>query len=143
MTWRGEPGSRAPIQGTSQGPRRNAVLPCHVLQAPSLVHEKQRIEALVRRQRPWPSGTSSAGARHLETGLRSLADEIPLELGKHGQELKVHHSAGRRRVDRVLKRLELNASLSQFIQQTDQVAQGAAEPVDLPDYKYVALIQGV
>ena len=54
----------------------------------------------------------------------------------------MHHPA-RRRVYRILERLELNASLSQLIEQTDQMAQGAAEPVDLPDHENVALFQGV
>ena len=61
-----------------------------------------------------------------------------LELGKRAHHVKDELSLGGRRVDAFGQRPEPYAPLAQTVDESDQVREGPAQPVEPPDHQHVA-----
>ena len=73
-----------------------------------------------------------------DPGTGAFADKAALKLGQEANHLP-HGAAGRRvRVDVLRKRTEFNAALFEFVEHGYQVAQAAAQAVELPYNQDVA-----
>jgi hypothetical protein len=71
-------------------------------------------------------------------GGGAFADEVAFELGQGGEHVEDELAAGGGGVDRLLEAPEPDAAVGQAGDDVDQVAQGAAEPIQLPDDQGVA-----
>ena len=79
-----------------------------------------------------------------QAGLGALDDQLALELGERGEDAEDQLAGGGRRVDRRAlagQDLEPDAALGELVDQVDEVAQVAAEPVELPGDQDIALAQ--
>lgn len=73
--------------------------------------------------------------RRFQTGAGTLDDQFPLELGEAGEDREDKSAVGSGGVDRRAfagKHLEADATLGKIADRVDEVAQIAAEPVELP-----------
>jgi hypothetical protein len=83
----------------------------------------------------------AAFLRGFYSGAGPFADQASLELG-HGADHLPHGAACRRlRVDVLYQGAEGNAALFQVIEDRDQVAQAAAEPIQFPHRQAIATIK--
>jgi len=73
-----------------------------------------------------------------QAGAGAFADEVAFELGQGGKDVEDELAAGGGGVDCLLQAAEPDATLSQAGDGVDQVAQGAAQAVELPDDQGVA-----
>ena len=88
---------------------------------------------------------AAPGARGFEARPGALADEVALELGQGGEDVEDQLAARRRGVDMLLQAFEADAARVEGVDGIDQVREGAAEPVELPDDESVAraeVVQG-
>jgi hypothetical protein len=83
--------------------------------------------------RGWPNGPAVLG----ECG-GAFADEVAFELGQSGEDMEHQFAARGGGVDRLLEAAEPDPTLSQPGDGVDQMPQGAAEAVELPDGQGVA-----
>jgi hypothetical protein len=68
----------------------------------------------------------------------AFADQVAFELGQGGKDVEHELAAGGGGIDRLLETAEPDPTLGELGDGVDQVAQGAAEPVELPDDEGVA-----
>ena len=89
---------------------------------------------------------AAAGPGGGQAGAGAVTDEVTLELGQRGEDVEDQLAAGGGGVDLLLQAAEPDPVVGQAGDGVDQVAQGAAEPVQLPDDQGVAgaeLVQGL
>jgi hypothetical protein len=94
---------------------------------------------------PGPATGAAAGAGGGEPGGGAFADQIAFELGERGEHVEHQFAAWGGGVDGLLQRAGSDTLVGQGGDGVDQVAQGAAEPIQLPDHQGVAgaeLIKG-
>ena len=86
-----------------------------------------------------PNFTAAPGILH--AGLRPFDNQAPLQLRKYAYHLP--HSAARwhGRVDCLSQGLEFDVAGAEVIEHCYQVAQAAAQPVELPDREHIARLQ--
>ena len=82
----------------------------------------------------------AAGPGGGEPGAGAFADEVAFELGQGGEDVEDELAARRGGVDCLLQAAEPDAAVGQAGDGVDQVAQGAAEAVELPDDQGVAVV---
>lgn len=70
--------------------------------------------------------------------MSALTDQVALELGQRGKEVKNQTPSRRRGVDVLLETLQTHAGILQLLDQVDQVLDRAAKPVQPPDHHRVA-----
>jgi hypothetical protein len=76
-----------------------------------------------------------------QPGGGAFADEVAFELGQGREHVEDELAAGGGGIYRLLEAAEADPTLSQAGNGVDQMAQGAAEPVELPDDQGVARAQ--
>ena len=76
---------------------------------------------------------AAASPRRGQPGGRAFPDEVTFELSQGSKDVEDELPAWGRSVDRFLHTAEPNLAISQPGDGVDQVAQGAAEAVELPD----------
>jgi hypothetical protein len=76
------------------------------------------------------TAVAAAGPGGSQPGGGAFADEVAFELGQGGEDMEDKLAAGGGGVDRLLRRPEPDAALSQADDEVDQMAQGAAEAVE-------------
>lgn len=84
------------------------------------------------------AASPAAGSCRLESGLRSIPDQISLELGKRREDMKNETSAWGGGIDVLLEALEPDASLLEHGDGLDQMLQRSTQPVEAPDDKSVS-----
>jgi hypothetical protein len=84
---------------------------------------------------------AAAGSGGGQPGAGAFADEVAFELGQGGEDVEDELAAGGGGVDRLLQAAEPDAALGQAGDGVDQVAQGAAEAVELPNDQGVTRAQ--
>ena len=81
---------------------------------------------------------AAAGPGGGQPGAGAFADEVAFELGQGGEDVEDELAARGGGVDRLLEAAEPDPAVGQAGDGVDQVPQGAAEPVQLPDHEGVA-----
>jgi hypothetical protein len=92
---------------------------------------RRSLAAVILKGAPFPA----ASARRDKPGDRSLGNQLPLELCQRSKNAEHKLAGGSRRVDRRTvtgQDLQSHATRSQVVHGIDQVAQIAAEPIELP-----------
>jgi len=92
----------------------------------------------------WPASTDGRPPRAraaARPALGAFADQVAFELGQGREQVDDELAAGSGGVDRLLQAPEPDPALSQAGDRADQMAQGAAEPVELPNDQGVARTQ--
>jgi len=90
------------------------------------------------------TAVAAAGAGCGDAGLRALDDQGALELGQRCEDAEHQLAGGPGGVDRRTlagQHLEADTSSREVVHQVDEIAQVAAEPVQLPDHEGIALAQ--
>lgn len=87
--------------------------------------------------RPTDGGTPSTGG--VEPSCGPLADHVALELGEGGKDVEGEAACRSGRVERLLERAEAGATLLEHVDDVDEVAKGAPEPIEFPDHDDVAV----
>jgi hypothetical protein len=85
-----------------------------------------------------PTAAAAASPSGRQPSGRALADEVAFELGQGREDVEDELAAGGGGVDRLLQAAEPDAAPGQAGDGLDQVPQGAAEAVQLPDDQGVA-----
>jgi hypothetical protein len=80
-----------------------------------------------------PAAVAAAGPGGGQSRGRAFADEVAFELGQGGEDVEDELAAGGGGVDRLLEAPESDPAVGESGDGVDQVAQGAAEPVELRD----------
>jgi hypothetical protein len=88
---------------------------------------------LVRSHYRWSAAVATAGSRRGQPSGGALADEVAFEFSQGREHVEDELAAGGGGVDRLLQAAEPDAAVGQAGDGVDQVAQGAAEAVKLPD----------
>lgn len=88
-------------------------------------------------QLPGPAAPPSAGSGRVEPGPGPLADDIPFELGQGGEDVEDQLPATGRRVDALLEAPETDLAFLELAHGLDEVADAAAQAVELPDHEDV------
>jgi hypothetical protein len=81
---------------------------------------------------------AATGPGRGQPGGRPLTDEVAFELGQGGEDMEHELAAGGGGVDRLLQAAEPDAAVGQPGDGVDQMPQGPAEAVQLPDDQGVA-----
>jgi len=68
-----------------------------------------------------------------QAGAGALADELALELRERAEDVEDELPAGARGVDRLGEEAESDLSLLEELNEVDEVAEAAAQPIELPD----------
>jgi hypothetical protein len=89
-------------------------------------------------QHRWPAAVAAPGPGRSQPGASALADQVAFELGQGGKDVEDELAAGGGGVDRLLQTVKPDSPLRQAGDGVDQVTQGAAEAVELPDDQGVA-----
>ena len=84
------------------------------------------------------AAVAAAGPGGSQPGGRAFADEVAFELGQGGKDMEDQLAARGGGIDRLLQAAEPNAALGQSGDGVDQMPQGPAQSVELPDDQGVA-----
>jgi hypothetical protein len=93
---------------------------------------------LVPGEHRWSAAGAAAGLSSGQAGGGAFADEVAFELGQGGEHVEDELADGGGGVDRFLEAAEPDAAVGQAGDGVDQVPQGAAEPIQLPDDQGIA-----
>jgi hypothetical protein len=123
------------VDGGPAHPQRLGDRPDRVLAAVVQLAGDGRLR---RRHDRGPAALPAPGAGGGQAGGGALPDEIALELGQRAEEVEHQPAALRGGVDALAEALEAHAPALEVADDVQQVAQGAAQPVELPDQERVA-----
>src|SRR3954453_11520400 len=88
---------------------------------------------LLRRQRLWPSSTLPSGPGCLQPCVRPLFNDVSLELRQRPENMKDQFSARGGRINLLGEALKADLAVIQLSDAFNEVFEGAAEAIQLPD----------